>query len=167
MTEESTVDHNLFQADSTSASHMVAQSETAGADVHDRLQTGHQHDQQQRLETSLMSSFDERSIQQQGQPDTDVAHSRQGAVTGLGRRRAQLSKWQRMRQVMGSRQAGSSAAGTSARGEIQLQKDTASQREVLHNVKAVVPHLSDEVILAELECTLDANQAVENLLSQM
>ena len=42
----------------------------------------------------------------------------------------------------------------------------AAHRDLLHRVKDVLPHLSDEVIVAELERTLDADQAVDNLLSR-
>ena len=42
----------------------------------------------------------------------------------------------------------------------------AAHRDLLHRVKDVLPHLSDEIILAELERTLDADQAVDNLLSR-
>lgn len=41
----------------------------------------------------------------------------------------------------------------------------ADERALLHRVKDVLPHLSDAVILAELSNTLDADEAVENLLS--
>ena len=47
------------------------------------------------------------------------------------------------------------------------RSDGITHAEVLQNVKAVVPYLSDDVILAELDCTMDVNQAVENLLSRM
>lgn len=40
------------------------------------------------------------------------------------------------------------------------------QRDMLYQVKDVLPHLSDEVILAELSSTLDADEAVNNLLSR-
>lgn len=69
--------------------------------------------------------------------------------------------------MWGSQAGSRPAAGDTRRPGRQQHRDSASQREVLCNVKAVVPYLSDEVILAELECTLDANQAVENLLSRM
>ena len=52
-------------------------------------------------------------------------------------------------------------------GRLRFRPDGLSQTEILLNVKAVVPQLSDEVILRELERTLDANMAVENLLSRI
>lgn len=59
-----------------------------------------------------------------------------------------------------------SAAAASRNWKDQRQHCTV-ERELLQNVKAVVPHLTEEVILSELERTSDANQAVENLLTGM
>lgn len=59
------------------------------------------------------------------------------------------------------------SAAAASRNRKNQQQHCTVEKELLQNVKAVVPHLTEEVILSELERTSDANQAVENLLSGM
>ena len=85
---------------------------------------------------------------------------------GVDSGRHSNSRWQWLRSALGSQHRGMSAAAASRNQKDPRQHSTA-HKELLQNVKAVVPHLTEEVILSELERTLDANQAVENLLSGM
>ena len=103
------------------------------------------------------------SEQQGSQPDQNTISAQ--ATSYLQRNSS--SRWQRLRSRWGSQHTRDSAADRPGRGRQSPRPDNTGHREVLRNVKAVVPHLSDEVILVELERTLDANQAVENLLSRM
>ena len=141
----------------------------AAEQLPERHEAEHWHDQlaQETVSRDRMRPLPQ---QQHGQRQQETRHSgiSQGApTTGSGSRRSSRSRWQWSRHVWGSQAGSRPAAGDTRRPGRQQHRDSASQREVLCNVKAVVPYLSDEVILAELECTLDANQAVENLLSRM
>ena len=102
------------------------------------------------------------SLEQQSQ----LARSRQSMQAGVSLGRHSNSRWQWLRSALGGQQRGMSAAAASRNRKDPRQHSTA-HKELLQNVKAVVPHLTEEVILSELERTLDANQAVENLLSGM
>lgn len=158
VTQESAVDPQLFQA---GGSHATGQQSSSQSDLlprapahdsHDQL-SDHQYQQQDSLSPALQQSgvLDFGTRQQIG--------TRQTAMAG-DRRRGSAHRWHWLRRLSGSEQRVSHSSQ-------RRQQDSESQREVLRNVKAVVPYLSDEVILAELECTTDANQAVENLLSRM
>ncbi len=158
------MDRQLFRLDSTAAGsgHIDPPDlrQSQAAEVQDRPVLDQWHDHRQG------ESLPSDSHQDSGQRDVGDMPSRQDSM-GLSRRRGPPSRWQWTRQIWGSRPSSSSAAEGSAGNNKQQRTDSANQREVLSNVKAVVPYLSDEVILAELERTLDANQAVENLLSRM
>lgn len=174
VTEESTVDLQHFQPDSTAVTHShmdadLCHGHVTASELHDRLAPDewHGHRNQGAVGYNRMPSSEEQQ-QAQGQQDVGQSSSTQDAATGLNRRRGpSTSRWQGGRPLWGSQPKRSSGAEGSQRNERQKQRSPASQREVLRNVKAVVPYLSDEMILAELDCTLDANQAVENLLSRM
>ena len=173
VTQESARDHQQLCPDSTAASqnhmghspeHMYAAEQLPG-----RHEADYWHDQPAQ-ETVSCHRTHSLPQQQHGQRQQETRHgsTSQGApTTGSSSRRSSRSRWQWSRHVWGSQAGSRPAAGETARPGRQQHRDSASQREVLCNVKAVVPYLSDEVILAELECTLDANQAVENLLSRM
>lgn len=172
VTEESTVDLQHFQPDSTAVTHShmdadLCHGHVTASELHDRLAPDEWHGHRNQGAVGYNRMLEEQQ-QAQGQQDVGQSSSTQDAATGLNRRRGpSTSRWQGGRPLWGSQPKRSSGAEGSQRNERQKQRSPASQREVLRNVKAVVPYLSDEMILAELDCTLDANQAVENLLSRM
>lgn len=172
--EESAVDLHDFQPDSTAVTHSHMDADLrhghgAASELHDRLALDewHGHRNQGDVAYNMVSSSDEQQ-QWQGQQDVGQSSSTQEAATGVNRRRGpSTSKRQSGKRRKGRQPKSNSGAEGSLRNERQQKRNQASQNDVLSNVKAVVPYLSDEVILAELNCTLDVNQAVENLLSRM
>ncbi len=168
------MDLHHFQPDRPAVTHSHVDNDlrhghVAASEPHDRLAPDewHGHRNQGALVYNRVLSSDEQQ-QAQGQQDVGQSSSTQEAATGVNRRRGpSTSRWQSGKRLRGSQPKKSSGAEGSQRNDRQKKRGRASQREVLRNVKAVVPYLSDEVILAELDCTLDVNQAVETLLSRM
>ncbi|DBA88735.1 TPA: hypothetical protein ACH3X1_004158 [Trebouxia sp. C0004] len=174
VTEESAVDLHHFQPDSTAVTHShmdanLRHDHVVGSELHDKHVPGEwHHDRNQGAVVYNRLPFSDEQQQAQWQHDVGQSSSTQEAATGLNRKRGpSTSRWQWGKRLWGSQPKRSSGAEASQRNERQKKRSRASQKEVLRNVKAVVPYLSDDVILAELDCTLDANQAVENLLSRM
>ena len=153
VTETSTLDHHLFHHDVSSAE--SADPTTSSGHSPAVMTAAHSSQQADAWQEPGSSS-----VKQQSQP----ARSRQLSQAGTDSGRHRIARWQWPKFGWGSQQRGVSAAAASSNQKDARQHSTA-QRELLQNVKAVVPHLTEEVILLELERTLDANQAVENLLS--
>ena len=174
VTQESAMDLHHFQPDSAAVTHSHMDADlyyghVAASEPPDRLAPDewHGHRNQGDVVYNRLSSSDEQQ-QAQGQQDVGQSSSAQEAATDVNRRRGpSTSRWQSGKRQKGRQPKSTSGAEGSLRNERQQKRSRASQKEVLRNVKAVVPYLSDEVILAELDCTLDVNQAVENLLSRM
>lgn len=171
VTEESAEDFHHIQPSSTAVthSHMDADLHVPASEPHDRLAPDewHGHHSQGDVVYNRVLFSDEQQ-QEQGQQDVGQSGSTQEAATGVNRRRAaSTSRWHSGKLPWGGQPQRSSGAEGSQRNARQKKRGRATQREVLRNVKAVVPYLSDDVILAELDCTLDVNQAVENLLSRV
>ncbi len=174
VTEESAVDLHHFQPDSTAVAHShmhpdLHHGHVTASELNDRLAADewHGHRNQGALAYNRVVSSEEQQ-QAQGQQDVGQSSSTQEAATDVNRRRGpSTSRWQSGRRRKGRQPKSTSGTEGYLRNERQQKRNQASQNDVLSNVKAVVPYLSDEVILAELNCTLDVNQAVENLLSRM
>ena len=156
VTEGSTVDHQHFQPhtshggslDTQAAAEQLPESAASG--------TAEQATFPQEPHTSSHHQHRLQSDRHRGSSQAAVSSGRNSS-----------SRWQWLRSGWGPQQRRTSPANRSSRIRQQHRQDRVSELEVLHNIKAVVPHLSDEVILAELGCAMDANQAVENLLSRM
>ncbi|DBB08780.1 TPA: hypothetical protein ACH3X3_007445 [Trebouxia sp. C0006] len=176
VTQGSAVDLHHFQPDSSAVTHShmdvdLHHGHVAASELHDRHTPDewHSHRNQGNVVYSRGSSSEEQQqAQGQGQQDVGQSSSTQEAATDVNRRRGpNTSRWQSAKPQKGRQPKSTSGAEGSLNKERQQKRSQASQIDVLRNVKAVVPYLSDEVILAELDCTLDVNQAVENLLSRM
>lgn len=176
VTQGSAVDLHHFQPDSSAVTHShmdvdLHHGHVAASELHDRHTPDewHSHRNQGNVVYSRVSSSEEQQqAQGQGQQDVGQSSSTQEAATDVNRRRGpNTSRWQSAKRQKGRQPKSTSGAEGSLNKERQQKRSQASQIDVLRNVKAVVPYLSDEVILAELDCTLDVNQAVENLLSRM
>ena len=149
VTEESPLDHQLLHAQTTDSDPDFPTTSSA----HSAAVTTAAHSSEQadaRQEPHGSSSHEQQS------------RNHDSAQAGMGGHSS--SRWQWLRSGWGTQQRRRSAI---SRNRTDLRQHSTGQRELLQNVKAVVPHLTDEVILSELERTMDANQAVENLLSSM
>ncbi|KAL3132793.1 hypothetical protein ABBQ38_006720 [Trebouxia sp. C0009 RCD-2024] len=158
VTEGAALDHQLVHAHSSTA-------DSAGPTT----SSGHSPaviNAAQSSEQAAASQDPPASSSHEEQEQLQPAGSRHFAEAGPGVEpgRHSNSRWQWLRSGWGSQQRRASAASRSRKDQRQ---HTVDQRELLRNIKAVVPQLSDDVILAELARTVDANQAVENLLSGM
>lgn len=176
VTEGSAVDLYHFQPDSAAVTHSHMDADLhhghiAASQPHDRHTPDEWHGHCNLgnvVYNSVSSSDEQQQAQGHGQQDVGQSSSTQEAATDVNRRRGpNTSRWQSAKRRKGRQPKSTSDAEGSLRNERQQKRSQASPMDVLRNVKAVVPYLSDEVILAELDCTLDVNQAVENLLSRM
>lgn len=152
VTEELSLDHQHFQPHPSDV-------DSARASTSNR--------QLPALDPSVLSEHAQQQPHACASAQQELQQDRSRASAHASLRRNSNSRWQRLRSWWGSQHTRDPAANRHSRGRQRPRQDSTGQREVLRNVKVVVPHLSDEVILLELERTLDANQAVENLLSRM
>ena len=156
VTEGSALDHQLVHAHSTTSDSACP---TTSSGHSSAMTSAPQSSEQAEAlqEPHASSSYEERL---QSSRSRDSAQAGPGVQPG----RHSGSRWQWLRSGWGSQQRRASAASRSRKDQ---RRHSVSQRELMENVKAVVPQLSDDIILAELARTVDANQAVENLLSSI
>lgn len=159
VSQDAAMDPQLFSADSSSH---AEQSSGPSDDLHTSAAALHAEARpeaqqwQQHQQQGACSSDEHPSGWGPSQDLMQQGNAAQLSLLDGSRQRGRSGRWRWLRRFPRRHHSNSNSPHCYSNRE--------DQREMVRNVKAVLPYLSDEVILAELECVTDANQAVENLL---